>query len=111
MGTAMKAAIMKCRLALVLALATGWADAAFDPTAPPRVKADSGSSQDTGLAWVRMNGRHSIAWYGGTTVRLGDQVEGGRVTAIHEDHIVISGAAGRRSVYLFDRTMRNNRGH
>jgi len=55
---------------------------------------------------VRVNGRHSIAWYGGTTVRLGDAVEGGRVMAIHEDHIVISGKGGRRTVYLLDHATR-----
>lgn len=80
-----------------------------DPTAPPQVPSSSGvagAHEDAGLAWVRVNGPHSIAWYGGTTVRLGDAVEGGRVTAIREDHIVISGKSGRRAVYLLDQSIR-----
>jgi hypothetical protein len=80
-----------------------------DPTAlPPSLSsAPTGTAPaETGLAWVRLNGRNSIAWYGGTTVKLGDPVEGGRVTAIREDHIVISGKGGRRTVYLLDHAIR-----
>lgn len=80
-----------------------------DPTALPKsvTAAPAGAApSESGLAWVRVNGRHSIAWYGGTTVRLGDSVEGGRVTAIHEDHIVISDKGGHRSVYLLDHALR-----
>jgi hypothetical protein len=80
-----------------------------DPTALPafRASAAAGSSHDAAiLAWVRVNGPHSIAWYNGTTVKVGDTVEGGRVTAIQEDHIVLSGKGGRRAVYLLDQTIR-----
>ncbi|MHB1214834.1 MAG: hypothetical protein ACYCY9_07575 [Thiobacillus sp.] len=96
-------------LALVL-LASPWAAASLtDPTAPPVALSSAGRAgapEEAGLAWVRVNGPHSIAWYGGTTVRLGDAVEGGRVTAIREDHIVISGRNGRRAVYLIDPSVR-----
>jgi hypothetical protein len=112
MGAFMKTVITRCPLALVLALASSLA-AAFDPTAPPRISpqagAVTGGAQQAELAWVRVNGRQSIAWFGGTTVRLGDAVEGGRVSAIGEDHIVISGKGGSRSVYLLDRTIRGAR--
>ena len=47
---------------------------------------------------------------GGTAVKLGDAVEGGRVSAIREDHIVISGKGGRRTVYLLEQPIRNKRG-
>lgn len=80
-----------------------------DPTALPRAltSPDPETLQDAPtLAWVKFNGKRSIAWYGGSTVKLGDSVEGGRVTAIREDHIVISGKGGRRSVYLIDETAR-----
>jgi hypothetical protein len=80
-----------------------------DPTAlPPSLSsaAPGTAPEAVGLAWVRVNGRHSLAWYGGTTVKLGDAVEGGRVTAIREDHIVISGKGGRRTVYLLDHSIR-----
>jgi len=36
-------------------------------------------------------------------------VEGGRVSAIREDHVVISGRGGSRSIYLLDRSVRGNR--
>lgn len=111
MGKAMKSTALKCHLALMFALAAGSAAAEFDPTAPPTIKTDSAVSQDGGLAWVRMNGRQSLAWYNGATVRLGDGVEGGHVAAIREDHIVIAGKGGNRSVYLLDRTIRSNRRH
>lgn len=112
MGAAMKAGRVKCRLAFVLMLAAGGASAAFDPTAPSGIQTEAGAaSRDAGLAWVRLNGRDSLAWYGGTAVRLGDPVAGGRVTAIAEDHIVISGKGGRRTVYLLDRPIRGNRRH
>jgi len=96
-------------LALMLSLAASGASAAFDPTEPPKLKAGTAAespSEATGLAWVRVNGRHSIAWYGGSTVKLGDRVDDGRVTAIREDHIVISGRNGRRAVYLLDHSIR-----
>lgn len=108
MGAAMKALRA---LIFMLVLPVGWAAAAFDPTAPPAQptggSADAGTAaRQAGLAWVRVNGRDSLAWYGGTTVRLGDLVEGGRVSAIREDHIVISGKGGYRAVYLLDRSIR-----
>lgn len=80
-----------------------------DPTALPKALSNPGpdnESVEPTLAWVRVNGKRSIAWYGGSTVKLGDTVEGGRVTAIREDHIVISGKSGRRSVYLLDESTR-----
>ena len=80
-----------------------------DPTMLPKSlsSAPAGSApEEASLAWVRVDGRHSLAWYGGTTVKLGDPVEGGRVTAIREDHIVISGKGGRRTVYLLDHSIR-----
>lgn len=96
--------------ALVALLATPLAAASLpDPTALPKLQAGPGSDgsyEESTLAWVRVNGRHSVAWYGGTSVKVGDEVEGGRVTAIREDHIVISGKRGRRSVYLLDQAVR-----
>lgn len=80
-----------------------------DPTALPKTLSSpgiAGAHEPAGLAWVRVSGRNSIAWFGGTTVKLGDTVEGGRVTAIREDHIVISGKDGRRAVYLLDQSVR-----
>ena len=80
-----------------------------DPTALPKALSSPGPENETvepTLAWVRVNGKRSIAWYGGSTVKLGDTVEGGRVTAIREDHIIISGKSGRRSVYLLDESTR-----
>lgn len=77
-----------------------WAD--FDPTAPPRLAASADAPAASALSWVRVDGKNSVAWYGGTTVKLGDRVEGGRIAAIHEDHIVIAGSNGRRIVPLLD---------
>lgn len=80
-----------------------------DPTALPKSMTSTGTENATAepiLAWVKVNGHQSIAWYGGTTVKLGDPVEGGRVSAIHEDHIVISSKSGHRSVFLLDRSVR-----
>lgn len=80
-----------------------------DPTALPKALSNQGPDVETiepVLAWVKVNGKRSIAWYGGSTVKLGDAVGGGRVTAIREDHIVISGKSGRRSVYLLDESTR-----
>ncbi|MBW8370543.1 MAG: hypothetical protein K0M66_06180 [Thiobacillus sp.] len=79
-----------------------------DPTALPKSLSSvpaGASSEEAGLAWVRVDGPRSIAWYGGTTVKVGDSVVGGRVVAIREDHIVISGKDGRRTVYLLDRSI------
>lgn len=103
MGTPVKRRARACSLAALLALTSGWVAAGFDPTAPPKLPASgdaAGTDAVPGLVWVRVNGPHSIAWYGGTVVRLGDQVEGGRITAIREDHIVITGSQGRRTVPL-----------
>ena len=97
-------------MALALALATPLAAASLpDPTALPTSLSGAAAGarpEEAGLAWVRVNGQHPIAWYGGTTVKLGDQVDGGRVTDIREDHIVISGEGGRRTVYLLDHSIR-----
>ncbi len=103
--------MLNVQLTLVLLLATGGAAAALDPTELPKSRVNVGAGVEAApeaasLAWVRLNGRESIAWYGGTTVKLGDAVEGGQVTAIHEDHIVISGRGGRRTVYLFNDAIR-----
>jgi len=105
----MNGRLLKAQLGLALLLVAGMASAVSDPTEPPKTRASAGGETapaEAGLAWVRLNGRHSIAWYGGTTVKLGEAVEGGRLTAIHEDHIVISGKGGRRTVYLLDHATR-----
>jgi hypothetical protein len=94
--------------ALVLSLPS-FAASLPDPTALPRSMAAPGAENAPAvpvLEWVRVNGHGSIAWYGGTTVKVGDAIEGGRVAAIHEDHIVISSKSGRRSVYLLERSIR-----
>lgn len=109
MGAPVRSAMLSVPLALMLSLAVSGASAAFDPTEPPKSKAGPGAESPrevSGLAWVRVNGRHSIAWYGGSAVKLGDQVDDGRVIAIREDHIVISGKNGRRAVYLLDHSIR-----
>ena len=98
-------------LTLVVALLAAPLAAASlpDPTALPQALSNPGpetESVEPTLAWVKVNGKRSVAWYGGSTVKLGDTVEGGRVTAIREDHIVISGKNGRRSVYLLDESTR-----
>jgi hypothetical protein len=112
MGAAMKNVPVKSLLAGVLALAMGWASAAFDPMAPPKVVVNQVDAPQSGaLEWVRMNGHYSIARYRGATVKVGDAVEGGRVSAIREEHIVISGKGGSRSIYLLERTVRNNLKH
>ncbi|NDP48364.1 MAG: hypothetical protein GZ085_08230 [Sulfuriferula multivorans] len=80
-----------------------------DPTALPKAMTSPGTEalqEAPALDWVKLNGKHSIAWYGGSIVKLGESVEGGRVTAIHEDHIVISGKGGRRVIYLLDKSTR-----
>ncbi len=99
---------VKIMLLLAWLSAAGLAQAAIDPTAPPKSLAASGpdAQAPAELAWVRLNGKQSLAWYGGAAVRLGDAVEGGRVVAIREDHIVIVGSQGRRVVYLFDPAVR-----
>ena len=96
-----------CVLGWVSLLATcAWAE--FDPTAPPQFKTRETQPQNgSNLAWVRMDGRNSIAWYGGTAVKLGERVEGGRVVAIHEDHIVIAGPQGRRTIPLLSSQVRH----
>ena len=92
-----------------LLLTPAVASSLSDPTALPKTMLSTGSegaNEPAGLAWVRVDGRNSIAWFGGTTVKLGEAVEGGRVTAIREDHIVISGKDGRQTVYLLDQSVR-----
>ncbi|MDW8323875.1 MAG: hypothetical protein RMK60_07225 [Burkholderiales bacterium] len=46
------------------------------------------------LLWTLVGPGASYAWYGGRLVRPGDEIEGGRVHAIAEDHIVL--LIGRR---------------
>ncbi len=100
---------VKSALAALL-LAASLAQAGFDPTAPPRQTASaSGNDAPASLAWVRLDGRHSLAWYGGRLVRLGDRVEEGRIAAIREDHIVVVGRQGRRIVHLFEPGVRAHR--
>lgn len=96
-----------CVIGWVSLLAGGaWGEfalAGFDPTAPPAVRTletQNPTQNGARLAWVRVDGKNSIAWYGDTIVKLGERVEGGRVVAIHEDHIVIEGREGRRIVRL-----------
>lgn len=105
MGALVKRSSRQCRWALLLALAAPVAEAAFDPMAPPPAISATAAAvpQDSVLAWIRMNGRESIAWYGGVAVKVGDAVNGGRVSAIREDHIVISGKGGSRKIYLLER--------
>lgn len=104
---------MAARMILTVAMALLTAPLAAaslpDPTALPKALSSPGPEAEwvePTLAWVKVNGKNSIAWYGDSTVKLGDAVDGGRVTAIYEDHIVISGKNGRRSVYLLDESTR-----
>lgn len=94
---------------LVAAAAVSGPVAAIDPTEPPR-SLGAPSVQDAQSvarpAWVRVDGSRSVAWYGGTVVRLGETVAGGRLVAIHEDHVVISGPAGRQRIDLLDPSVR-----
>lgn len=101
-------ATVKPMLFLIWLAAASPAAAMIDPTAPPKPPAASRVDAKTPgeLAWVRVNGKQSLAWYGGRTVRLGDVVEGGRVVAILEDHIVIAGREGRRAVHLLNPAVR-----
>lgn len=98
------------RLGVVALLAMPAAAASLtDPTALPMTQASSGAEgtvEPAGLTWVKINGKNSIAWLGGTAVKLGDPADGGRVTAIREDHVVISGRDGRRTIYLLDQSVR-----
>lgn len=90
-------AFLKTGFILLAGLLVVPAQAEFDPMAPPRIR-DAEAEPLPTLAWVRLDGKNAIAWYGNTTVRLGERVEGGRVVAIREDHIVIAGRDGRRIV-------------
>ena len=99
--------ILRLLCALLAGFATGTAWADFDPTAPPKIRSANVPTQSS-LAWVRVNGKNSIAWYNGTIVKLGDQVEGGRVVAIREDHIVIAGQGGHRTISLLDPQVQHN---
>lgn len=99
--------ILRLLCALLAGFATGTAWADFDPTAPPKIRSARVPTQSS-LAWVRVNGKNSIAWYNGMIVKLGDQVEGGRVVAIREDHIVIAGRGGHRTISLLDPQVQHN---
>ena len=102
----MAARMIMCAVAVLFSSSLAAANL-NDPTALPKVVSDSDPANTPAeLAWVRVDGRNSIAWYGGTTVKLGEQVDGGRVAAILEDHIVISGKGGRRTIYLLDQSIR-----
>lgn len=103
MGQILKYCVLGWASLLVGGAWGAFAVAGFDPTAPPPIRTlgTQNQIQDVPrLAWVRVDGKNSIAWYGDTTVKLGERVEGGRVVAIHEDHIVIEGREGRRTVLL-----------
>ena len=94
---------------MVLLLPAATATSLPDPTTLPKAMTSPGPEalqEASVLAWVKLNGKRSIAWYGGSIVKPGDSVEGGRVRAIREDHIVISGKGGRRVVYLLDESTR-----
>lgn len=96
---------VRAALSVLAILGAAPAVAQFDPTAPPpmaTLSAASGPARSPQLEWVRVDGQRSVAWYAGTTVRLGDPVDGGRLVAVHEDRIVIAGSQGRRVVYLID---------
>ncbi len=100
---------VKAMLAVVVMVSAGQACAQFDPTAPPPLPTLSTAANHSAgaqLTWVRVDGQQSVAWYGGTTVRLGETVNDGRLVAIHEDHIVIVDQQGRRVVYLLDPALR-----
>lgn len=82
---------------------------AIDPTAPPLTtgaSATTGAGANAQLAWVLVDGRQSVAWYDGAVARLGDTVNGERLLAIREDHIVLAGPQGTRRVYLLDPRLR-----
>lgn len=108
MGQILKYAVLACTS---LFAGFAWAEfesTAFDPTAPPQFRTHDNQPQNASrLTWVRVDGRNSIAWYGDTAVRLGERVEGGRVVAIHEDHIVIAGPQGRRTIPLLSAQVRH----
>lgn len=96
---------VRTALSVLAIVSAGQTWAQFDPTAPPPMAtlATAPSPPNSPrLAWLRVDGRHSVAWYGGTTVRLGETVDNGRLVAVHEDHIVIAGSQGRRVVHLID---------
>lgn len=82
----------------------GGAEADFDPMRPPNLPSTTPtptvSAAAPQLAWIRLDGRRAIAWYGGRVVEVGDQVEGGRIQAIHHDHLVVNGRAGKQRVHL-----------
>ena len=94
--------ILKLFCLLFAGLVAAPAVAEFDPTVPPKIRAAAERPSEATLSWVRVNGKNSIAWYNGAIVTLGDKVEGGRVVAIQEDHIVIAGRGSRRTVFLLD---------
>ncbi len=96
-----------------LLLAVGQAEAArFDPTSPPpavRQAADVSAPPAPELTWVRVAGKHSIAWYGGRVVHLGESIDGGRVVAIREDRIEIQRAGERQVIPLWSPVTRVQR--
>lgn len=89
----------------LIVLAGGWttAHATFDPMQPPAslsldtVNAPAVVSQ---LSWIRNDHRRPVAWYGGRVVGIGDQVDGVRIQAIRDDHIVVTGQEGRQVIWL-----------
>jgi len=98
-------------LLLLSGLANDMAWAEFDPTAPPALSSNDAAKDrpgGSGLAWVRVNGKDSIAWYDNAPVKLGDLVEGGRIVVIREDHIEIAGREGRHTVRLLDPGVQHN---
>lgn len=89
----------------LMLLAGGWATAhaVFDPMQPPAslsqtaVNAPAVESQ---LSWIRNDNRRPVAWYGGRVVGVGDQVDGVRIQAIRDDHIVVTSQQGRQMIWL-----------
>lgn len=95
------AQVLKGVLLAGLAAAALSAAAMHDPMAPPAGPAPGVAAQPAAppfspapLLWTRVGGQGPVAWYGGRPVGIGEMVEGGRIVAIAEDHIVIA-AQGR----------------
>lgn len=78
-----------------------------DPMAPPRppkTRVATGnapvSNTPAPLLWTRVGADTAVAWYGGHLVQVGSEVNGARIEAIAEDHIVVSKQGRRHRVPL-----------
>jgi len=67
MGAAMRAQRVTCQLALVLALTTSW-NGRIRPHGAANVTVNQAVARRSSAGLVRMSGRNSIAWYGGSAV-------------------------------------------